>query len=84
MTDKANDKSEIPQGNYGKSKPDGQVRIRVPHDQMDCLMQLAKEASFKSSESRFKHPKECRNGEEVGRSVRKNRAMKEKKLAKVD
>jgi len=29
LTDKANDKSEIPQGNYGKSKPDGQVRIRL-------------------------------------------------------
>lgn len=29
LSDKANDKSESPQGNYDKSKPDGQVRIRV-------------------------------------------------------
>jgi len=52
-------------------------------DQMDCSVQLAKEVSTKH-QNQSEKPVRVGNGEEVGRSVRKNRVMKEKKLAKVD
>jgi len=84
LTDKANDKLESPQGNYNKSKSDGQVRIRVAPRPDELLDATCKRSIVQIIRIKTKKSERIWSREEVGRSVRKNRAKKEKKLAKVD
>jgi len=83
LSDKAKINMKSPQGSEMERKSDRQVRKSSPEDQMDCLIRLAKASSAKHQNQNGR-PEMVGNGEEVSRSVRKNRVMKEKKLAKVD